>query len=602
MNNLVGRFVITEKGLAKVIQNAGDNYIIEYFISPWKREAISVKLNSSTPERLYQQTRVYVKLSDRWLMGRIIHAHDQVNGGYSYDIQFPNKRVLRGCSEESIYCRCWVDHDDPTETLSLGGMETQYFHDRRQQFTRTILKQRAACRGLIGILSSRIEFVPHQLDVVRRVLEDPLQRYLLADEVGMGKTIEAGMIIRQFLLSFSQGNVLVVTPETLVKQWNHELEGKFITSEFYGRVDVCSSSEMKKYVTKTISLLVVDEAHHLVSLDIPDVLQQIASSSPRLLLLSAIPLLSQEEVLFRLLKLLDPDCYNDVDFESFNVRVKSREQFGIFLRGLRVNANPIVLRQRLKQLPQLFSSDQVAIQLGECVAMALEQGNNIELRRSIYSLRTHIADVHRLHQRLIRTRRQDSADWVFRPRGPKIRSQTELDLNHISIIRVEDTRNETIFDLFEQWRQEMSNKYSDIDSKRKELANWVGVLFEAMGCGFDCLLDAIKHVPTHFLDSEWRVAFEKAIFQENIENSRANQIANKIKYYLDRLKKKNPNRNPRIVVFGSYLEDINECASALCSIIGNELVLCAWIISNPSEDIARKFQTSDTAQVLFCSK
>jgi ATP-dependent helicase HepA len=602
VNNIVGKFVVSERGLAKVVGIDGEKYTIEYFISPWKRERISVELGSATPERLYQQTRVYVELNDRWRMGRIILAHDQVGGTYSYDIQFPNQQVLRGFSEDNIYCRCWVDHDDPTETLALGGMETQFFHDRRQQFTKTILQQRAACRGFVGILSSKIELVPHQLDVVSRILEDPLQRYLLADEVGMGKTIEAGMIIRQFLLSFSQDNVLVVTPDTLVKQWHQELESKFMVSEFSDRVNVCSSSEMEKYVTKPISLLVVDEAHHLVSLDIPDVLQQLASSSPRLLLLSATPSLGQTDVLLRLLKLLDPDCYDGVNFESFAVRVENREQFGIFLRGLRSDANPIVLRQRLKQLSQLFSSDQDALQLGDRVSVALEQGNIDELRRSIHSLRSHIADVHRIHQRLIRTRRRDAADWVFRPRGPAINNQGEPDLNHVSLIRVEDTRNETVFDLFEQWRQEISNCYSDINPKRRELANWVVVLFEAMGCGLDCMLDTIKHVPTHFLDSEWRTAFKEALDQANIGTSRANQIADELKRYLDALKHIHPNKNPQVVVFGSDLKDLNACASALGILIGNEIVLRAWDINNANEDIALSFESSQIAQVLFCSK
>ncbi len=68
---------------------------------------------------------------------------------------------------------------------------------------------RAAAEGLAGTLSSKIELVPHQLAAVRRVMTDPTPRFLLADEVGMGKTIEAEIIARQCLIDDPTRHVLV---------------------------------------------------------------------------------------------------------------------------------------------------------------------------------------------------------------------------------------------------------------------------------------------------------------------------------------------------------------------------------------------------------
>jgi ATP-dependent helicase HepA len=69
----------------------------------------------------------------------------------------------------------------------------------RTDFLRHYFELAAVDRGLHGVVSSAVDLFPHQVGVARRVLSDPVQRYLLADEVGLGKTIEAGFIIRQRL-------------------------------------------------------------------------------------------------------------------------------------------------------------------------------------------------------------------------------------------------------------------------------------------------------------------------------------------------------------------------------------------------------------------
>lgn len=599
---LIGKFVSDRRfGPAKVIAAEGDKYKIEYFLSPWNRKQVIASIGKSKPLRLYEQTRVYVERNDRWQMGRIVLAHLRDDDGYDYDVQFPNKE-LRRHSEAELYCRCWLNHDDPTTTLALGGMETQYWHEHRQRFTATLLAQRAACRGLSAILSSRIEFVPHQLDVVRRILEDPLQRYLLADEVGMGKTIEAGLVIRQFLLAHSEGDVLVVVPRTLAKQWGQELEQKFLTDEFLGRVHICSINDLDSQSAEGISLLIVDEAHHLVADDIPDALQRMTHSSPRVLLLSATPSLGKADVLLRLLKLLDPDCYAGVDPSVFSDRVEKREEFGIFLRGLRVDANPAILRQRLRRLPELFSGDSEALRLGESVSKALTDDNKDELRRGIHALRGHVADVHRIHQRLIRTRRRDAANWVFRPRGPAITVDGDSDLGHVRMTWIDDSRYKSVFDLFEQWRIEMASRYATMSQLRRELTSWVVVLFEAIGSGLDCLPDALVRVPAQFLDEEWRVAFTTALLQSNDELARSAQIAVDLQRHLTALQHGRPDGIPRIVVFGSDLRDLQACSSALIELVGKEKVLLAWELDDDDRGIASRLESDNRAQALFCSK
>lgn len=86
-----------------------------------------------------------------------------------------------------------------------------------------------------GLISSLIELEEHQAEVVKRVLQDPVQRYLLADEVGLGKMIEAGVLIGQYTLDApADHRVLVVAPPPLVMQWRRELRRRFLLGHLLG--------------------------------------------------------------------------------------------------------------------------------------------------------------------------------------------------------------------------------------------------------------------------------------------------------------------------------------------------------------------------------
>ena len=140
---------------------------------------------------------------------------------------------------------------DPTPFLAAKITETPRFADPRSAFVRSIVAQRAAAMGISALLSSSIELEAHQVEVVRRVLQDPVQRYLLADEVGLGKTVEAGVLIRQcFLDGGPDTQVVVLAPSSLVTQWRSELASKFFSERaarlslqvfHFQRTDRCST-------------------------------------------------------------------------------------------------------------------------------------------------------------------------------------------------------------------------------------------------------------------------------------------------------------------------------------------------------------------------
>ena len=167
----------------------------------------------------------------------------------------------------------------------------------------------------------------YQIETVKKVLKYFRGRALLCDEVGLGKTIEAGMIIKEYLMRDMVRNVLILTPSSLVSQWKEEMETKFRiefkTTEETGALDdpeafwkgkcLIASLNMAKgkknmpiVAQQFYDLVVVDEAHHLRNRSTLawKLINQIQKRF--ILLLSATPLQNNLIELFNLITLLKP--------------------------------------------------------------------------------------------------------------------------------------------------------------------------------------------------------------------------------------------------------------------------------------------------------
>lgn len=193
-----------------------------------------------------------------------------------------------------------------------------------------------------GLRGMRTSLIPHQLNIAHDVGRRHAPRVLLADEVGLGKTIEAGMILHQQLLAGSAERVLVIVPETLQHQWlvemlrrfnlrfalfdderyaeaRHDSDNPFETEQLIiCSLDfVCRSQQRLEHLCDAgWDVMVVDEAHHLVwSEDTPSreylAIEQLARRVPGVLLLTATPEQLGMESHFARLRLLDPDRFHD---------------------------------------------------------------------------------------------------------------------------------------------------------------------------------------------------------------------------------------------------------------------------------------------------
>ena len=185
--------------------------------------------------------------------------------------------------------------------------------------------------GIRALASSRISLLPHQAFVIGSVIDDPSWRYILADEVGLGKTIEAGVIAHQLLSQRPEARVLILCPGPLARQWLCELYRSF-TGRRFRLVDLYEPasvslehwplviSSLKRacrdhrdsILDASWDLVIVDEAHQLLWNSAHyGIVEQLAWQVPRMLLLSAIPARERDAELLQLLRLIEPKQYRD---------------------------------------------------------------------------------------------------------------------------------------------------------------------------------------------------------------------------------------------------------------------------------------------------
>lgn len=242
------------------------------------------------------------------------------------------------------------------EQLNTAGNATPYDENYLRYVTLLSKIKNETAGGFLSALASGIIPLPHQLHVLDRAMETNNIRYILADEVGLGKTIEAGMIVKELKSRGLVQRVLVVCPTGLVTQWASEMQEKFhekfhviLPSDYdtirrltdaedvYGQYDQVISpmdsikpiekhagwtdERVEKYNEERIysiinsgwDLIIIDEAHRVAGSS-GEVARYklgylLSQASPYLLLLSATPHNGKTEPFLRLVRLLDEEAF-----------------------------------------------------------------------------------------------------------------------------------------------------------------------------------------------------------------------------------------------------------------------------------------------------
>ncbi|MBN3052669.1 RNA polymerase-associated protein RapA [Pectobacterium brasiliense] len=299
------------------------------------------------------ENRLYSR-SDAPITRVMFNPGDTVTSHEGWQLKVDDVREEKGLL---VYCGQRLDDETSVELrevfldskLTFNKPQDRLFAGQIDRMDRFALRYRArkhqneqALQQQVGLRGMRASLIPHQLHIAHEVGQRHAPRVLLADEVGLGKTIEAGMIIHQQLLAGRASRVLIVVPETLQHQWLVEMLRRFnllfslFDDERYAEAKLDSSNPFEteqlvicslgfvqrsaqrfaQLVNADWDLLVVDEAHHLVwSEESPSpeyqAIETLARATPAVLLLTATPEQLGQQSHFARLRLLDPNRFHD---------------------------------------------------------------------------------------------------------------------------------------------------------------------------------------------------------------------------------------------------------------------------------------------------
>jgi len=253
--------------------------------------------------------------------------------------------TLEATSLKEVMIDHFIKFNKPHDRLLNSQVDRlDWFRLRKDCLRHQYQQQQSELMGLTG---GRVSLIPHQLYIADEVGNRFAPRVLLADEVGLGKTIEAGLIIHQQLVSGRAKRILIIVPESLMHQWLVEMlrrfNLKFSIFDHDRCVETSGDDESNPFSTEQLvlvnlgfitdnptwyeslisedwDLMVVDEAHHLNwQQDNPSMeyqcIEQLAQVIPGVLLLTATPDQLGHESHFARLRLLDSDRF--YDYEKF---------------------------------------------------------------------------------------------------------------------------------------------------------------------------------------------------------------------------------------------------------------------------------------------
>ncbi|MER5265088.1 protein DpdE [Actinosynnema sp. NPDC002837] len=429
-------------GFAVYRERRPDGAVIEYVDIPGRIGRREVVPHSSLE---YRRVPVGTRV---WVAGTPYGWHAaEVSGTGSfndYHLRISGMAQVVRVPGDNMVVRWDRPLSDPLTAVASGFCDSPEYYEARRAFLDELIRQRSTSRGFTAALSAPVELYHHQLDTVARVLADPVMRYLLADEVGLGKTIEAGLVLRQLLLDDGRASALVAVPSWLLRQWEEELTDRLMLGEEIeqGRVTLISHEELVRTDgLQRYGVVVVDEAHRLMRhIHEGSPLQRELIRAKGLLLLSATPMRGETNTLLKLLHVVDPAAFPIGSIESFEHRMRQREREASNLQVL--TSSRASMRRRESVLDELLSSHGDDPMIIELVGLCKRSHNFTDQCWKV--LTEYVQETYRISRRMIRHRRNSAltGEYPVAGRAPVF-------------VPVEDPARPFIDEFLERYREQL---------------------------------------------------------------------------------------------------------------------------------------------------
>jgi len=263
-------------------------------------------------------------------MCKILSSQTAKDSSYFYYVQDVEDKQIFKVSEMDITASFNNGRIDPATQLQRYEFQNPCWYLGRTVVSRSMNILENSIYGFKELAGSKIYLLPHQVNTIMRCLQEEPCRYMLADEVGMGKTIEAISIFKIFTQNRSGIDTLIIVPEMLKAQWETELLFKFNISLGIGKnnnsVSIKTIDEIDfENAKREWGFVIIDEIHRYLFDDKQyKILHDISRLAQNILLLSATPVQQRKEEYLDLLRLLLPQKYDEYSAERFGELVEKQ--------------------------------------------------------------------------------------------------------------------------------------------------------------------------------------------------------------------------------------------------------------------------------------
>lgn len=249
---------------------------------------------------------------------------------YDYYIENLYDKELVKVSEDKIIAPFTVGKVDPALQLRKYELQNPCWIFGRSIVIKTMNILDNSIYGFKELAGCKIYLMPHQLKAIMRCLQEDTCRYMLADEVGMGKTIEAASILKVRFSRKSDVNALIVVPAPLLEQWKTELFLKFNLyegeNESNNYIKFVTTEEAVGYdCDEEWDFTIIDEAHRVLNnKEYYEAFHRLSKNTKELLLLSATPVQQKRSDYLGLLRLILPEKYDSFTEEQFGSLIEKQ--------------------------------------------------------------------------------------------------------------------------------------------------------------------------------------------------------------------------------------------------------------------------------------
>lgn len=248
-----------------------------------------------------------------------------------YYIQDCDTKEYSCVKEEDLIASFVSGAANPVHQLSKYEFQNPCWYLGRQIVKDTMNILDNSIMGFRELAGCKIYLKAFQFNTIMRCLQSEYCRYMLADEVGLGKTIEACSILKIYLNNNTGKKVLIVVPQSLVSQWNTELLFKF--GLILGENENNNTIYIKAIEDLNINecnanweFVIVDEVHNYINNSKYNLIHELSVNTNNIILLSATPIQQRKNEYLQLLRLIQPNIYDSIDIDEFIKLVEKQDK------------------------------------------------------------------------------------------------------------------------------------------------------------------------------------------------------------------------------------------------------------------------------------